>query len=473
MQVVPGGGADGDGGDGGDGGNGGSGASSTGGSGGGTCVPGKEICDGKDNDCDKQVDEPQDIPGGCACSAGQTQSCYSGAPSTQGVGQCIGGVQTCVGNSWGACQAEVTPQPEKCNGLDDDCNGAADDIPGVGELCNTGFPGVCADGIVGCIDDGIGCVPISSPTAEVCDGLDNDCNGLPDDGDPQGGGMCNTGLPGLCAGGTSHCFNGSLSCVPNQAAQTELCNGADDDCDGTIDDGNPGGGAACSTGQLGVCAAGTMTCSFGTFVCQQNVFPSQEICGNATDENCDGSAPAAPTVYFNETFADNSQGWTLGPTWAIGSATASACSNGTTGEDPGFDNTPTADNGIAGVVIGGCYPTSTHADFCLISPSINIASAPGTVLMTFFRHLHTDYPNFIGSHVDVSSNDGLVWTPLYAVQPGQFQNDTAWTQQTFDVTAQKSATFRMRFCYSGGQQGIFPGGGWNVDDVQLVDAVCN
>lgn len=455
------------------GGGGGADPSGTGGSG-GTCVPGVEICDEKDNDCDGKIDEPQDLPNGCSCTPGEAQACYSGMPpSTAGVGQCKSGTQTCNGGKWGPCVGEVVPGVETCNGLDDDCNGVTDDFTGKGEACQTGLPGECAFGIVDCIGNEFGCNPVVPPTPEVCDALDNDCNGLADEGDPGGGSMCSTGLPGICGPGVLHCQMGALACVPNQAAQMEVCNAVDDDCDGIPDDGNPGGGAACMTGQLGVCSAGTITCTGGSLSCLQNVQPSPEICGNAVDENCDGNAPPGPTIFFNETFADNAQGWTLGNEWGIGPAAASFCNNGATGDDPATDHTPTADNGVAGVIIGGCYTQALHTDHCLTSPTIDLSTATGTVLLTFWRHLHTDYPPFITSRVDVSSNDGLNWLPIFAVQQGQFQNDPQWTQQVFDVTAQKSATFKLRFCYGAGSQGIFVGGGWTVDDVQLSDALCN
>lgn len=70
-------------------------------------------------------------------------------------------------------------------------------------------------------------------------------------------------------------------------SQTETCNGKDDDCDGLVDEGNPGGGASCSTGQYGVCAAGTTACTSGAIVCNRNTAPSGEVC-NGLDDDCDG-----------------------------------------------------------------------------------------------------------------------------------------------------------------------------------------
>ena len=608
----------------------------TGGSGGagGACEPGKEICDGKDNDCDGQVDEAADLPDGCACSEGDSQECYTGMPAdTAGVGTCKKGTQGCDGGQWGACTGEVVPADETCNGKDDDCNGEADDlpdigcgvgqcqvtvpactngqdttctpgqpaleicdgldndcdqqtdesfpnqgaacdtgnpgvcgpgslacvngaevcqganmggqeqcngtdddcngivddnVPGTGGACSTGYPGVCGPGVVACIGALIDCYSVVSASPEICDGLDNDCDGATDQGDPGGGAACDTGDPGICGPGVLHCVNGAVQCVANQLGaseicngldddcdgapddgnpgggiacatgvpgicatgvtnctngaivcdqtvlpQAESCNGIDDDCDGAVDDGNPGGGAACNTGLLGVCAAGTVTCVGGQLQCLQNVQPSPEICGNAIDENCDGNAPGAPTVYFDETFANNSKGWTLGTDWAIGSAVASVCASATTGNDPGVDHTATADNGVAGVILGGCYPTTLHGDYCITSPNINLSVAPGSVYLNYWRHLHTDYPSYITSKVDVSANGGASWTTVYSVPSGQFQNDASWAKAAFNVTAQKSATFRVRFCYAAGSGGIITGGGWNVDDVQLTDTTCN
>ncbi|HYQ00489.1 MAG TPA: hypothetical protein VER96_17550 [Polyangiaceae bacterium] len=64
--------------------------------------------------------------------------------------------------------------------------------------CDTGLQGACAVGRTGCAPEGQipACQPVNHPSAESCDNVDNDCNGLVDDGD------------GLCASGKV-CFHGA------------------------------------------------------------------------------------------------------------------------------------------------------------------------------------------------------------------------------------------------------------------------
>ena len=253
------------------------------------CIPAApqpESCNMLDDDCDGDVDED------CACQNGSQQACYTGPANTQGQGTCSDGMQTCQNGSWGACVGDVTPSAEVCDGLDNDCNGVDDNgAPGSGQTCSTGLLGVCSAGITSCQNGSLGCTQLTMPSAEVCDGADNDCNGADDDGDPGGGANCSIGgQTGICADGTEHCSNGSITCTPDfpNAPVAELCNGLDDDCDGTPDDGDPEGGGSCMTGLLGACAAGTVHCVNAATTCQANTAAGTEICNNAVDEDCDG-----------------------------------------------------------------------------------------------------------------------------------------------------------------------------------------
>ncbi|MFT3775635.1 MAG: MopE-related protein [Minicystis sp.] len=263
----------------------------------GAIGPQTEVCNGLDDDCDGVVD-------------GMTTPCYAGPNGTLGVGVCHAGSKACTAvpgsgvPQFGACIGEVKPSPEICDGQDNDCNGMVDDqvSDGLGHktgdvCCNFGSKcgvGVCTAGLYTCAGSQVVCNGGVGPSAEVCDGLDNDCNGMVDDV-PGKGTPCV--LAGGCPGMLDCQMGVGLVCVA-AATGLEICNGIDDDCDGSIDEepdvstNDPTLGQPCDLPQAPndqpPCKAGVTVCKGGQVVCQGAVTPKPEVC-DGIDNDCNGS----------------------------------------------------------------------------------------------------------------------------------------------------------------------------------------
>jgi len=207
----------------------------------------------------------QPANGSCTCNSktdASTRTCSTGS----GLGVC-GGVQVCHAKSgWTACGALVAGS-EACDGLDNDCNGKTDDVIGVGAACLTKNAVGACPGLYSCSGGDLACDGPMADT-ETCNGADDDCNGKTDDV-PGAGDPCLTVSPaGLCPG-VYGCANGSAGCQ-GPVATKETCNGADDNCDGAIDEDfvDSATGLYLSTEHCGSCAkACTLPGAHATTAC--------------------------------------------------------------------------------------------------------------------------------------------------------------------------------------------------------------
>ncbi|MGC4118232.1 MAG: putative metal-binding motif-containing protein [Myxococcales bacterium] len=240
-----------------------------------------ESCNGQDDDCDGETDEGLDL--GAAC--------------TLGAGECLAtGKKVCSSDGSGTrCDAVPNPESaERCNGKDDDCNGVTDDGFDLGAACSSGVGECAVGGWTRCASSGLAteCDAVPGPEAsESCDGKDNDCDGVTDDGYDVGS-ACSVGLGECAASGSMRCASSGLATecgvVPGPQA-TETCDGKDNDCDGVTDNGYDVG-LACSEG-VGACrASGTIACvASGDSACDAVAHPPGAETCDGTDDDCDGS----------------------------------------------------------------------------------------------------------------------------------------------------------------------------------------
>jgi hypothetical protein len=125
-----------------------------------------EVCDGVDNDCDTQTDE----------GLGQTRC---------GLGVCDHTVDNCVDSAPQTCDPFEGSSTEACDGLDNDCEGAVDEDFAVGQACDGTDADLCQNGTFTCVADGLGVECVNETVQnvqEICDGTDNDCDGVTDEG---------------------------------------------------------------------------------------------------------------------------------------------------------------------------------------------------------------------------------------------------------------------------------------------------
>ncbi len=142
------------------------------------------------------------------------------------------GFGKCTGDCDDANAAVYPSAPQMCDGVNNDCGHSNwPSLTGTNEMDDDG------DSLSECQGDCNDADPTTYPSAqELCDGRDNDCDLVVDEGDPGGGLSCNTGLLGVCAPGTTICQAGSINCSPNVSPSPEVCDALDNDCDGPVDE---------------------------------------------------------------------------------------------------------------------------------------------------------------------------------------------------------------------------------------------
>ena len=251
------------------------------------CQPGSASavdsgCNGIDDDCDGEVDEDY-VP--------QPTSCGVGACAATGSTACVLGVVSdeCV-------PGEAAASDVDCDGIDDNCNGEADE-GFVGASVQCGVGACVASGVSACLAgvESEQCTPGEPATADAtCDGIDDNCNGEVDEDFVSGPNTCGVGE---CAStGSATCVAGAIqsTCTPGEPAVADtLCDGRDEDCDGSVDEDFVGAAVSCG---LGECQAqGTTSCVAGELAeqCVPGAPTGLDDNCNGRDENCDGQADDA------------------------------------------------------------------------------------------------------------------------------------------------------------------------------------
>lgn len=217
-------------------------------------------------------------------------------PCGSSVGECSPGVQTCQPDGFfGPCVGAVGPFEELCNDLDDDCDGQVDEGFGLGQACDGADSDVCADDVMTCN----GCT-LGDDTLEVCNGFDDNCNGVVDSDCEVGD--CSPTL--LVTGSTPS----NPNCVdfPVMAGSTGAIN-------------YPCEGGMVTANLDNITFTGTVTAQGDVNLTGTVLFIGPDGCDWQADHSITGSIPGGTVQYFyNETLLTTPQGNCWFPCTEIG-----------------------------------------------------------------------------------------------------------------------------------------------------------